>query len=135
QGLSQTYLPDTIGSLTVKEHLFGKLCNSFAVGPTVKELDVVGAEGMKKYIIDWTVIDWCAPHTSTNREFTYTQEVIATIDPSCDVTTTNPVDTTGNDTTDVSLVSGVIQTEKGEAVQQVEIKAVLGSGSPLTTVT
>src|SRR5690606_6285803 len=51
------------------------------------------------------------------------------------VTTTNPVDTTGNDTTDVSLVSGVIQTEKGEAVQQVEIKAVLGSGSPLTTVT
>src|SRR5690606_5020722 len=49
QGLSNTFLPDTIGSLTVKEHLVGKLCNSFAVGPTIKEYDVQGAEGMKKY--------------------------------------------------------------------------------------
>src|SRR5690606_17928238 len=123
----QSFLPDTIGALTVKAHLLGKLCNSFAVGSDIKELDVVGVEGMKKYIIDWTVIDWCAPHTSTNREFTYTQEVIATIDPSCDVTTTNPVDTTGSDTTDVSLVAGSIQTEDGVAVQRVEMKAVLGS--------
>ncbi len=135
QGLSNSFLPDTIGALTVKEHLLGKLCNSFAIGSEIKELDVVDAEGMKKYIIEWTAIDWCAPHTSTNREFTYTQEVIATIDPSCDVTTTNPVDTTGTDTTDVSLVAGSIQTEDGVAVQQVEMKAVLGSGSPLITVT
>jgi len=133
QGLSNTFLPDTIGSLTVKEHLVGKLCNSFAVGPTIKEYDVQGAEGMKKYVIEWSVIDWCAPHTSTNREFTYIQEVIATIDENCDVS--GPVDTTGNDTTDVSLVAGVIQTEIGDAVQAVEMKAVLGSGSPLTTVT
>ncbi|MBY5960293.1 T9SS type A sorting domain-containing protein, partial [Membranicola marinus] len=122
--------PDTIGALTVKPHLEGKLCNSFASGSEVKEFDVPNSLGMKKYLIEWTMIDWCAHHTSTNREFSYTQEVIATINPDCDVTTD-----TGDDTTDVSLVQGTIATERGEAVQKVEMKAVLGSGSPLTTVT
>ncbi|MBY5959478.1 DUF285 domain-containing protein, partial [Membranicola marinus] len=128
EGLSQSYLPDTIGALTLKSHLEGKLCNSFASGSNVKEFDVAGTD-MKKYVIEWTMIDWCAHHTSSNREFSYTQEVIATIDPECDVTTGT------GDTTDVSLVQGTIATERGEAVQKVEMKAVLGSGSPLTTVT
>src|SRR5690606_22930550 len=78
----------------------------------------------------WEVVDWCAPHTSSTRKFTYTQEIIATIDPSCEVTET---DTTGGD--DVSLVQGTITTEQGDPVQKVEMKAVLGNGSPLTTVT
>src|SRR5690606_22894825 len=130
QALSNDFLPDTIGDVTLKSHLVGKLCNSPAVGKTIKEHDVLGSEGMKKYLIEWEVVDWCAPHTSSTRKFTYTQEIIATIDPSCEVTET---DTTGGD--DVSLVQGTITTEQGDPVQKVEMKAVLGTGSPLTTVT
>ena len=86
EALSKTFFPDTIGDLTLKAHLVGKLCNSIAVGKEIKELDVLGNAGMKKYLIDWTVIDWCAPHTEDiNRQFTYTQEVIATIDPDCEL--------------------------------------------------
>ncbi|MBY5960298.1 hypothetical protein KUV50_19275, partial [Membranicola marinus] len=47
QGLSRSYLPDTIGALTVKPHLEGKLCNSFASGSEVKEFDVPNSLGMK----------------------------------------------------------------------------------------
>ena len=129
QGLSQSYLPDTIGAVTLKAHLEGALCNSIAIGSEVKELDVLGAAGMKKYIITWTVIDWCASHTASTRQFTYNQEVIATIDPSCNVNTST--DTTG----DVSLISGHIMTELNSAVKGVEVKAVLGQGSPLQVVT
>ncbi|MBY5957951.1 T9SS type A sorting domain-containing protein [Membranicola marinus] len=126
--LSTSFFPDTLGDVTLKSHLVGKLCNSPAVGKTIQEYDVVGAPGMKKYIIKWNVIDWCASHTSTTREFTYEQEVIATIDADCDVTVT---DTTG----DLSLVQGTIRTEEGTPVQKVEMKAVFANGSPLTTVT
>src|SRR5690606_19880503 len=94
----------------------------------IQELDVLGAAGMKKYIIEWTILDWCAPHTSTARQFKHTQEVIATIDPSCEVTVTDPNE-------DISLVQGKIATEDGKPIEKVEMKAVLGSGSPLTTVT
>lgn len=123
QALSKAYLPDTIGVVTLKAHLDGALCNSIAIGSDVKELNVLGNAGMKKYVITWTVIDWCAAHTSSTRQFTYTQEVIATIDPSCNVTT----DTSG----DVSLISGHIMTELESAVKGVEVRAVLGQGSPL----
>ena len=130
QGLSKDYLPDTIGNVTLKAHLEGKLCNSPAVGKTVKEHDVLGQPGMKKYIIEWEVVDWCAPHTSTTRSFKYTQEVIATIDPSCEIDDSN-----GDDGDITSMIQGKITTEMGEPVERVEMKAVLGTGSPLTTVT
>ncbi len=87
RGLSNSYLPENIGAMTVQDHLLGKLCNSFAIGSVIQPHDVVGVEGMVKYTIDWTAIDWCADRTSTNREFTYTQEVIAVIDPACDAIT------------------------------------------------
>src|SRR5699024_10475539 len=41
----------------------------------------------------------------------------------------------GDDDGDISQVEGTIATEKGTAIGDVEMKAVLGSGSPLTTVT
>ncbi len=86
-GLSNSDLPASVGVLTVKDHLVGQLCNSIAIGSTIKELNEVGVEGMVKYEIEWTAIDWCADLTSTNREFTVTQQVIAVIDPSCDAIT------------------------------------------------
>ncbi len=129
QSLSNDYLPDTIGNVTLKSHLVGKLCNAPAVGKTVKAHDVLGQPGLKKYTIEWEVVDWCAPHTSTTRSFKYIQEVIATIDPSCEISDDN-----GNDDI-TNLIQGKITTEMGEPVQRVEMKAVLGNGSPLTTVT
>src|SRR5690606_33819708 len=80
--------------------------------------------GMKKYIITWKVMDWCASHTSTTREFTYTQEVIATIDPACDVTG-------GGDGGDVSLITGYIMTELESPVKGVQVKAIAGNAGPL----
>ena len=129
QGLSDDFLPDTIGSVNLKSHLVGKLCNAPAFGKTIQELQVLDAQNMKKYLIEWEVIDWCAPHTSTTRKFKYVQEVIATIDPSCEIEVS---DTTGDVT---NLIAGRITTEEGDPVQKVEMRAVLGSGSPLTTVT
>jgi len=87
QGLSDNYLPGSVASLALKDHLAGRLCNSFAIGSTIHEYDIQGASDMKKYLIEWSVVDWCAPPASSHREFTYTQEVIATIDPSCDAIT------------------------------------------------
>ena len=122
QGLAS--LPDTIGSLTVKAHLEGQLCNSPVVGATIKELDVVGQEGVTRYIIEWRVIDWCAPQGSGSREFTHIQEVIATIDADCDLGG-------GSDTVDVSLVSGHIMTELESAVDGVEVRVALDRGAPV----
>src|SRR5690606_21938244 len=75
------------GAMTIHDHLLDKLCNSIAIGSEIKPHVVAGVEGMVKYTIDWTAIDWCSEHTSTNRTFTHTQEVIAVIDPSCDAVT------------------------------------------------
>src|SRR5690606_34391139 len=113
-----------IGSLTVKAHLEGQLCNSPVVGATIKELDVVGQEGVTRYIIEWRVIDWCAPQGSGSREFTHIQEVIATIDADCDLGG-------GSDTVDVSLVSGHIMTELESAVDGVEVRVALDRGAPV----
>lgn len=114
QGLSQSYFPDTIGSLTVKEHLAGKLCNSFAVGSTINEFGVQGVENMVKYEIEWSVFDWCVKNASTIHEFTFTQEVIAVIDPVCGIGSDE--DTSSSDTTSTSIVTKVMQKDQGEVV-------------------
>src|SRR5699024_4606455 len=60
--------------------------------------------------------------------FRSVQKVIARIDPEC-------ILDEGDENGDISLIQGAIATEEGDAVGNVEMKAVLGSGSPLTTVT
>ena len=40
---------------------------------------------MRKYEIIWTVRDWCGSQTGGSEEFRYTQEVIAVIDPECEI--------------------------------------------------
>uniref|UniRef100_UPI001F440653 T9SS type A sorting domain-containing protein n=1 Tax=Membranihabitans marinus TaxID=1227546 RepID=UPI001F440653 len=122
EALSDSYFPDTIGRLTLKPELEGVLCNLVAIGKQVKSYDVVGAPTMKKYEITWIMSDWCGTKTSSTKELTYTQVVVATIDPACNVD-----DNTG----DVSLVSGQIKTELGSAVSGVDVKAVLGQWSPI----
>src|SRR5699024_9461713 len=76
-----------------------------------------------------TAIDWCCADALPEREYEFVQKVIARIDPEC------TLDEGGDENGDISLVQGTIATEKGAAVEDVEMKAVLGSGSPLTTVT
>ncbi len=123
ESLTKDYLPDTIGAAVVKSHLDDALCASIAIGKTVKELNVLGSD-MKKYEITWSMIDWCADHTSSARELTHVQTVIARIDPSCAIDG-------GTGSGDVSLITGQILTELNSPVKGIDVKAVLGSGSPL----
>ena len=81
QSLSDTYFPDALGSVTLKSHLTGVLCNSMAIGKEIKELAVLGQMGMKKYKVTWNMKDWC----TGGGELNYVQEVIATLDPGCEV--------------------------------------------------
>src|SRR5690606_15894652 len=81
QSLSDTYFPDALGSVTLKSHLPGVLCNSMAIGKEIKELAVLGQMGMKKYKVTWNMKDWC----TGGGELNYVQEVIATLDPGCEV--------------------------------------------------
>src|SRR5690606_40585165 len=65
---------------TVKPHLAGVLCNSISIGRVIKELDVQGRPGLKKYEIVWRMLDWCA---DVAVDLTHTQVVIARIDGAC----------------------------------------------------
>src|SRR5690606_40804251 len=65
---------------TVKPHLSGVLCNSISIGRDIKELDVQGRPGLKKYEIVWRMLDWCA---DVAVDLTHTQVVIARIDGGC----------------------------------------------------
>ncbi|MBY5956811.1 T9SS type A sorting domain-containing protein [Membranicola marinus] len=126
ESLTKEYLPDTIGAAAVKSHLDDALCASIAIGKTVKAYDVETSHGLslQKYLITWSMVDWCADHTSSTRELTHVQTVIATIDPSCEVDG-------GSGSGDVSLITGHIMTELNSPVKGIDVKAVLGSGSPL----
>src|SRR5690606_20016654 len=79
--LSRDYFPDALGSAQVKPHLTGVLCNALSIGSDIKELDVQGRPGLKKYEIVWRMLDWCADGAV---DLTHTQVVIARIDESCD---------------------------------------------------
>ncbi|HLU93794.1 MAG TPA: T9SS type A sorting domain-containing protein, partial [Membranihabitans sp.] len=78
--LSDAYFPDALGRATVKPHLAGVLCNSISIGRDIKELDVQGQPGLKKYEIVWRMLDWCA---DVAVDLTHTQVVIARIDGEC----------------------------------------------------
>src|SRR5690625_3951159 len=121
-------LLDTIGELKVKEELLGKLCNSIAIGHEVEVQKLVNYPDYVQYKITWIAVDWCCADDLPEREYRFVQKVIANIDPECTLDE-------GGDDEDISLVQGTIATEKGDAVGNVEMKAVLGSGSPMTTVT
>src|SRR5690625_3672635 len=121
-------LLDTIGELKVKEELLGKLCNSIAIGHEVEVQKLVNYPDYVQYKITWIAVDWCCADDLPEREYEFVQKVIANIDPECTLDE-------GGDDEDISLVQGTIATEKGDAVGNVEMKAVLGSGSPMTTVT
>ncbi|GAA5220822.1 hypothetical protein GCM10025777_14520 [Membranihabitans marinus] len=118
--------PSVTGKVTLKADLVGALCNSIAIG--VKEEYIsevqsadVDAPTMYKLTRVWNIRDWCS-----TIERDYEQLIVFVVDPNC------VVDTTGGG--DVSL-TGTIATEENTEIGQVQVKAVLGSGSPLTAVT
>lgn len=131
QDLSKDYLPDTIGELVVKDHLVGKICNSIAIGHDVQKRNVSGVEGLVQYEITWSAVDWCCAYDSPDREYYWRQKVMARISPDCEMID----DGDNNSGSEGGLIQGTIATEKGEPVQKVEMKAVSGTGSPMTTVT
>src|SRR5699024_11982096 len=57
--ISNNNLPDTIGALTVKEQLIGKLCNQIATSHEVERQELVNYPDYVQYKITWTAIDWC----------------------------------------------------------------------------
>src|SRR5699024_8373730 len=111
----------------VKPHLLGKLCNQIATSHDVEVQKLVDYPDWIQYKITWKAVDWCCAEALPEREYEFVQKVIARIDPECTLDE--------GDDDDISLVQGAIATEEGDAVGNVEMKAVLGSGSPLTTVT
>src|SRR5690625_1944907 len=127
--IANNNLLDTIGELKVKDDLMGKLCNSIAISHEVEVQKLVDYPDWIQYKITWKAIDWCCADALPEREYEFVQKVIAKIDPEC------ALDEGGDENGDISLVQGMIVTEEGAAVSNVEMKAVLGSGSPLTTVT
>lgn len=128
--LSKDYMPDTIGGLAVKAALEGKLCNDIAVGYEVTGREVSGHEGLIQFDILWSAVDWCCAKDSPDRELTVRQKVMAVIDPGCNVDMNG-----GDDDEGSSLIRGAISTSAEAPVHDVEMKAVLGSGSPMTMMT
>src|SRR5699024_938000 len=124
--LSDDELFDTIGGLTLKPHLAGQLCNSISISHHVSRTKLTEYPDLVQYIITWKGTDWCCAEELPEREYVFTQKVIAKIDPEC-------VLNEGGD--DPRLVQGTIATENGVAIGDVQMKAVLGSGSPLRMVT
>src|SRR5690606_1924681 len=125
QSLSNSYVPDHIGSVVLKPHLTSALCNMVSIGKDVRELDVLENEGMKKYVITWSVKDWCINTSSSAGEFSYIQEVIATIGSDCD-------DAGGSDPTETNLIAGNILTELHSPVKNVSVQTTLPQSDPLT---
>src|SRR5690625_2288632 len=114
--------------MKMKEELLGKLYKSIAISHEVEVQKLVNYPDYVQYKITWIAVDWCCADDLPEREYEFVQKVIANIDPECTLDE-------GGDDEDISLVQGTIATEKGDAVGNVEMKAVLGSGSPMTTVT
>ena len=79
--LTGNYFPDGLGSVQVKPQLVGVLCNAISIGSDIRELDVLGQPGLKKYEIVWRMRDWC---TDVPVDLTHTQVVMARIDGSCE---------------------------------------------------
>src|SRR5690606_8246215 len=79
--LSPNYFPDGLGSVQVKPQLAGVLCNAISIGSDIRELDVQGQPGLKKYEFVWRMRDWCA---DVPVDLTHTQVVMARIDGSCE---------------------------------------------------
>ncbi|GAA5225311.1 hypothetical protein GCM10025777_59420 [Membranihabitans marinus] len=120
--------PAVTGKVSLKADLVGALCNSLAIGlkeEYISEVASADADGPEMYKMTrvWNIRDWCS-----TIERDYEQLIVFVVDPSCAVVDTTP----GGG--DVSL-SGTIVTEENKEIGQVEVKAVLGSGSPLTAVT
>lgn len=88
-------MPESIGHMEVKEPLRNTLCQSIAIGHTVRELDVLGAVNLKKYEITWTALDWCGSFTD---RISHQQVVIAVINPACESSTNRPVDNASDKT-------------------------------------
>src|SRR5690625_4131864 len=107
---------DTIGALKVKDHLSGKLCNSISISHAVNRTILTEYPDLVQYMITWTATDWCCAEELPEREYEFTQKVIARIDPECGLKIGG----------DVSL-AGDVATETGIAIPDVEMKAVLGS--------
>ena len=85
QSLSNSYFPESLGNTSVKSHLKSVLCNEISAGKEVNEFNVPGQKGLKKFQVTWTMKDWCSGLHTTSGEITYTQDVIAVIDPGCKV--------------------------------------------------
>src|SRR5690606_26136664 len=125
RSLSDSYVPDHIGSVVLKPHLTSALCNMVSIGKEVRELAVLDNEGMKKYIITWSVKDWCNNTSSSPGEFSYIQEVIATIGSDCG-------DAGGSDPTETNLIAGNILTELHSPVKNVSVQTTLPQSDPIT---
>ena len=83
QPITDNNFPDTLGRVALKPHLAGGLCSIVTYGKVVKELNFLDSD-VKRYQVIWTVKDWC-PGSSGAGEFTYTQNVTARVDPSCEL--------------------------------------------------
>src|SRR5699024_7763546 len=100
--ISDNKLPDTIGALTVKEQLIGKLCNQIATSHEVERQELVNYPDYVQYKITWTAIDWCCADALPEREYEFVQKVIARIDPEC------TLDEGGDEHGAITLVQGTI---------------------------
>src|SRR5690625_7486869 len=76
-------------------------------------------------MITWTATDWCCAEELPEREYEFTQKVIARIDPECVL----------NGGEDVSLVQGSAHSELGSVIDEVTVRAIPESGSALSVVT
>ncbi|HLT93943.1 MAG TPA: T9SS type A sorting domain-containing protein, partial [Membranihabitans sp.] len=101
----------------------GMWCSALAFGTDIKEFAIEGAPGMKKYLITWSVKDWCTSSSANRGELEFVQEVIARIDPECAPTEEGSLGS--------SFVAGKIQTALNSPLEDIEVKAILDRGAPL----
>ncbi|WP_236972870.1 T9SS type A sorting domain-containing protein, partial [Membranihabitans marinus] len=123
EGVSTELAPSVTGKVELKGDLVGALCNSIAIGVKeeyISEVQTTGTDGPQMYKLTrvWNIRDWCS-----TIERDYEQAIVFVVDANC-----------AANNGDVSLTGQIIDQDQ-EAIAEVEVKAVLNSGSPLTAET
>ncbi|WP_236973127.1 T9SS type A sorting domain-containing protein, partial [Membranihabitans marinus] len=123
EAASTELAPSVTGKVELKADLVGALCNSIAIGVKeeyISEVQTTGTDGPQMYKLTrvWNIRDWCS-----TIERDYEQTIVFVVDANC-----------AANNGDVSL-TGQITDQDQEAIAEVEVKAVLNSGSPLTAET
>ncbi|GAA5220502.1 hypothetical protein GCM10025777_11320 [Membranihabitans marinus] len=123
EAASTELAPSVTGKVELKADLVGALCNSIAIGVKeeyISEVQTTGTDGPQMYKLTrvWNIRDWCS-----TIERDYEQTIVFVVDANC-----------AANNGDVSLTGQITDQDQG-AIAEVEVKAVLNSGSPLTAET